>query len=126
MNAIEKEERKRQARVRLRAQRRRAGQLRSRVVAISMIFFVLLWGIVFTQMATGNDPVLGDKPPAFKSVATAAQQHRAEAESAAAAEAELLEAESASTAEAELLEAQAQEELELESLELESVTTSQS
>ncbi len=60
MDPIEKQERKREARRRLRAQRRRAGQLRGRVVAISLICFALLWGVVFVQMATGNDPVLGD------------------------------------------------------------------
>jgi cytoskeletal protein RodZ len=60
MDPIEKQERKRDAKQRLRAQRRRAGELRGRVVAISLIAFVLLWGVVFAQMATGNDPVLGD------------------------------------------------------------------
>src|SRR6478752_3318731 len=59
MDPIEKQERKHDARRRLRAQRRRAGELRGRVVAISLIAFVLLWGVVFAQMATGNDPVLG-------------------------------------------------------------------
>lgn len=43
----------------LRARRERVGQLRNRVVAISLIAFVLLWGIVFAQMVAGNDPVLG-------------------------------------------------------------------
>lgn len=61
MDPIEKHERKRQAWQRLRAQRRRAGQLRGRVVAISLIGFALLWATVFVQMATGNDPVLGGK-----------------------------------------------------------------
>jgi hypothetical protein len=59
MDPIEKIERKHEARQRLHARRQRAGQLRSRVIAISLIAFVLLWGIVFAQMATGNDPVLG-------------------------------------------------------------------
>jgi hypothetical protein len=31
------------------------------VVAGSLICFVLLWGIVFGQMASGNDPVLASK-----------------------------------------------------------------
>lgn len=61
MDPIERHERKRQAWQRLRAQRRRAGQLRGRVVAISLIGFALLWATVFVQMATGNDPVLGSK-----------------------------------------------------------------
>ncbi len=61
VDPIEKQERKRQAWQRLRAQRRRAGQLRGRVVAISLVGFALLWATVFVQMATGNDPVLGGK-----------------------------------------------------------------
>ena len=59
MDSFEKIERTRNARRRRRAQQLRAGALRSRVVAISLICFALLWGIVFVQMATGNDPVLG-------------------------------------------------------------------
>jgi cytoskeletal protein RodZ len=61
MDPIEKRELKRKARLRLAAQRRRAGLLRGRVVALSLICFALLWGIVFVQMATGNDPVLSAK-----------------------------------------------------------------
>ena len=61
MDPKEKRELKRKAWLRLAAQRRRAGLLRGRVVAISMICFALLWGIVFVQMATGNDPVLSAK-----------------------------------------------------------------
>jgi hypothetical protein len=60
MDPFEQIERKRQARHRIRAQRERAGRLKTRVVAISLICFALLWGVVFVQMATGNDPVLGD------------------------------------------------------------------
>lgn len=59
MNPIELEHRKREARRRLGAQRRRVGDLRYRVIALSLICFALLWAIVFVQMATGNDPVLG-------------------------------------------------------------------
>lgn len=61
MDHFEKQERQREARQRLSAHRRRAGELRGRVVAISLICFALLWGIVFVQMATGNDPVLSAK-----------------------------------------------------------------
>lgn len=61
MDPIEKRELKRKAWQRLAAQRRRAGMLRGRVVAISLVCFALLWGIVFVQMATGNDPVLSAK-----------------------------------------------------------------
>ena len=58
---------KRRAWARLAAQKRRAGLLRGRVVIASLICFALLWGIVFAQMATGNDPVLSAKS---KTVAT--------------------------------------------------------
>jgi hypothetical protein len=61
MDPIEKRELKRKAWMRIAAQRRRAGLLRGRVVAISLVCFVVLWGVVFTQMATGNDPALGGK-----------------------------------------------------------------
>lgn len=67
MDPIQKRELKRQAWMRLAAQRRRAGLLRGRVVAISLVCFAALWGIVFVQMATGNDPVLSAKE---KAVAT--------------------------------------------------------
>ncbi|HVW45536.1 MAG TPA: hypothetical protein VHA76_00665 [Solirubrobacterales bacterium] len=61
MDPIEKRELKRKAWMRLAAQRRRAGLLRGRVVVISLLCFAVLWGIVFVQMATGNDPVLSTK-----------------------------------------------------------------
>jgi hypothetical protein len=61
MDPIQKRELKRKAWMRLVAQKRRAGLLRGRVVAISLICFALLWGVVFVQMATGNDPVLSAK-----------------------------------------------------------------
>ena len=79
MDPIEKHERKREAGGRLRAQRQRTGRLRGRVVAISLICFVLLWGIVFAQMATGNDPVLAGKH-ATASTSTADKRHRAQAQ----------------------------------------------
>ncbi len=71
MDPIQKRELKRQAWMRLAAQRRRAGQLRGRVVAISLICFVVLWGVVFVQMATGNDPVLAGKEKASTTRAVA-------------------------------------------------------
>jgi hypothetical protein len=41
--------------------KRRTDQLRRRVVASAIVGFALLWTMVFVQMATGNDPVLGAK-----------------------------------------------------------------
>jgi cytoskeletal protein RodZ len=76
MDPIQKRELKRQAWMRLAAQRQRAGQLRGRVVAISLICFVMLWGVIFAQMATGNDPVLAGKEKASttRTVASAKQE----------------------------------------------------
>src|ERR1700759_5146347 len=61
MDPIEKRELKRKAWMRLAAQRRRAGLLRGRVVVLSLLCFAVLWGAVFVQMITGNDPVLAPK-----------------------------------------------------------------
>ena len=70
MDPIERMERMREAQHRLRAQQQRRNLLRGRVVAISLIAFVVLWGVVFAQMATGNDPVLG-RPSATKATPAA-------------------------------------------------------
>jgi hypothetical protein len=67
MEPIEKRELKRKAWMRLAMQRRRAGLLRGRVVVLSLICFAVLWGVVFAQMATGNDPVLSGKEKAAAS-----------------------------------------------------------
>lgn len=80
MDPIQKRELKRQAWQRLAAQRRRAGQLRGRVVAISLICFVVLWGVVFAQMATGNDPVLSGKEKAVATRSAASAGARQEIE----------------------------------------------
>lgn len=124
MDPIERQERKRQAWQRLRAQKRRAGQLRGRVVAISLIGFALLWATVFVQMATGNDPVLGSKSSKVASSRpTKGSARQSEAE---AAEPEPMETE-LEAVEAEIAE---QEAAEIEAVEAEPepapVTTSQS
>jgi cytoskeletal protein RodZ len=150
MDPIQKRELKRQAWMRLTAQRRRAGVLRGRVVAISLICFVVLWGVVFAQMATGNDPVLSGKEKAVASrTATSSRQaiettDRRELEperhtdSKAAAreeEAEEVEAEAEEVetepaveeVEVEAQEAEPEvEEVEVEEAELEPLVTSQS
>jgi hypothetical protein len=75
MDPIEKRELKRKAWMRLAAQRRRAGILRGRVVVMSLLCFAVLWGVVFAQMATGNDPVLsGKEKAAAPTVASTKQQ----------------------------------------------------
>ncbi|MBS1887277.1 MAG: hypothetical protein JSU06_08820 [Actinobacteria bacterium] len=77
MDPIRKQELKRQAGRRLAEQRQRAGHLRGRVLAISLACFALLWGIVFVQMATGNDPALSGKKVA-KTQATASTRREVE------------------------------------------------
>jgi hypothetical protein len=52
--------------------------LRGRVVALSLICFVLLWGIVFAQMATGNDPVLSGKGKTVAARSTASPRKEIE------------------------------------------------
>ncbi len=140
MDPTERHERKRQAWQRLRAQRRRAGQLRGRVVAVSLIGFALLWATVFVQMATGNDPVLGGKSSKVASSQQAkgsARQSEAETVEPEPVETEPVEAETefegeGESAELEALEAEiaAEEAAEIEAIEAEPepapVTTSQS
>jgi cytoskeletal protein RodZ len=84
MDDFEKIERKRQARHRIRAQRERAGRLKARVVAISLICFALLWGVVFVQMATGNDPVLGNSSSTAVKGSSGRNRHAAKARPAEA------------------------------------------
>ena len=78
MDPKERQERKREARRRLSDQRRRAGLLRGRVIAISILCFGLLWAVVFMQMATGNDPVLSDRSQAKAATTTPARESEAE------------------------------------------------
>lgn len=115
MDPIQKRELKRQAWQRLSAQRRRAGLLRGRVVVISLVCFAFLWGVVFVQMATGNDPVLAPKEAAARGAAASARREgAAELESErrarrAKARAEEEAREGEPEAEAELVEAEPEE-----------------
>jgi hypothetical protein len=77
MDLSETMERQRAARLRLHSQRRRVGHLRNRVVAISLIVFVVIWGVVFAQMATGNDPVLGNSSSAVTNTTAASVARKA-------------------------------------------------
>jgi cytoskeletal protein RodZ len=110
MDPIEKRELKRKAWMRLATQRRRAGELRGRVVVISLICFAVLWGVVFAQMATGNDPVLSGKE---KAVATrSATSPRKEIETTDPRE---LESERATNSKARARESEAELEAEVDS-----------
>jgi non-ribosomal peptide synthetase component E (peptide arylation enzyme) len=141
MDPIEKRELKRRAWAKLAAQKRRAGLLRGRVVIASLICFALLWGIVFAQMATGNDPVLSAKS---KTVATRPitrakkelettetrevdpRRGRKQEQAASTSEAEAVEAEAAEAEAAEAAEIEALEIAEIEAAEAEPLVTSQS
>lgn len=114
MDSFEKQVRKQEARRRLRAQRQRAGQLRGRVVAISLIAFVVLWGVVFAQMATGNDPVLGDKSSVV-AASSANKKHRLKTTESPAepAQTDVEEADDSGQAAGEAIETTDPEELEL-------------
>jgi hypothetical protein len=69
---VDHDERRRTARLLLRARRRRAGQLRRTAIVLSIGLFALLWTVVFAQMLSGHDPVLGAGPR----VASASEQSR--------------------------------------------------
>lgn len=64
MGPLERAAAQRRGQRKLDAMKRRAGLLRRRVIATAIVGFVLLWTVVFVQMATGNDPVLGTSKPA--------------------------------------------------------------
>jgi hypothetical protein len=144
MDPIEKRELKRRAWAKLAAQKRRAGLLRGRVVIASLICFALLWGIVFAQMATGNDPVLSAKSKSVATRTTKRARRELETtetrevdprrgrkqdegasseETSSTSEAEALAAEAA---DAETAEIEAAEFAEIEAAEAEALVTSQS
>jgi hypothetical protein len=55
---MQNEDKRRLAQLRLRARRRRDGELRRRALFLSLSLFALLWVAVFAQMISGHDPVL--------------------------------------------------------------------
>jgi len=108
----------REARRRLADRRRRVGILRSRVIAVSLLCFALLWAVVFVQMATGNDPVLGAGRRAVGEK-TAQPENRTDSEEAGGAGAQL--AETVGTASPEENEYEAAEPIEPEAAEIEAI-----
>lgn len=148
MGPVARETAQRRGQRKLDAMKRRTGQLRRRVVAAAVIGFVVLWMVVFVQMATGNDPALGTGPVAKKRATIERKRQQLEASvsppaeevqeapntaefeveegaglEAQAAETERIEAE---RAEAEQIEIQQREAEARELEELEAVTTGQS
>jgi len=64
MDEVRKLEAKGLARAKSRSRRRRLATIRSRTIRGSLALFAVLWGIVFVQLASGNDPALSGKHPA--------------------------------------------------------------
>lgn len=143
MEPFEREVARRRGQRKIDAMRRRTGQLRRRVIASAIVGFVLLWTVVFVQMATGNDPALGTGPVAKKHAAIERKRRKLEASSPppreeveAVPSTTELEAEETSSFEAEQAEAERaeaeqveteQREAEARELEeLEAVSTGQS
>ncbi len=143
MGPLEHEAARRRGQRKLDAMKRRTGLLRRRVIATAIVGFVLLWTVVFVQMATGNDPVLGTsgaaRPAAEKKRASELERRKLQAKAPPPSEEEVEEspaivepeASEAAGLEAERVEAEQieieQREAEVRELEeLEAVTTGQS
>jgi len=131
MDPLARDMAQRRGQRKLDAMKRRAGQLRRRVIATAVVGFVLLWTAVFVQMATGNDPALGTGPMAKKRAAIERRRHKLEASVPPPAEEAPSTTEEgagfeAEAAEAEQVEAEEREAEARELEELEAVTTGQS
>ncbi|HEX3239736.1 MAG TPA: hypothetical protein VHR18_06335 [Solirubrobacterales bacterium] len=114
MDESRKAAQREQAKARLEIQRARVRQLRRRCIAVSVVCFALLWGVVFTQLVSGNDPVLARKTESKSQSSTgtatvipgAAEQLEIEAAESEAIELEAAEVEAS---ELEAAEAEAEE-----------------
>jgi hypothetical protein len=71
MDEVRKLEAKSLARAKSRSRRRRVSTIRSRTIRGSLALFAVLWGIVFVQLASGNDPALSTKRQPAKHSPTA-------------------------------------------------------
>lgn len=58
MDDLRRLEAKGLARAKIRSRRRRVSTIRRRTVRGSLALFAVLWGVIFGQLVTGNDPVL--------------------------------------------------------------------
>jgi len=119
MDEVRKLEAKGLARARSRSRRHRVATIRSRTIRGSLALFAILWGVVFVQLASGNDPALSSKRHAERHAAAAAPEPTpAEPvrEPAPEAEAELegseFEVEEAAPPEVEALELEPEPEIE--------------
>jgi len=71
MDEVRKLEAKGLARAKSRSRRRRVATIRSRTIRGSLALFAILWGVVFVQLASGNDPALSSKHRAERRTAAA-------------------------------------------------------
>jgi len=74
MDEARKLEAKGLARARSRSRRQRVATIRSRTIRGSLALFAVLWGVVFVQLASGNDPVLSNEQRAEGSSAAATRE----------------------------------------------------
>jgi cytoskeletal protein RodZ len=56
---------------RLRARSQRISAIRKRVVTVAVVVFMALWGVIFVQLVSGNDPALAHKKTVSASVSSA-------------------------------------------------------
>ena len=74
MDEVRKLEAKGLARAKSRSRRRRVSTIRSRTIRGSLALFAVLWGVVFVQLASGNDPALSTKQHAARNSAAASPE----------------------------------------------------
>lgn len=126
MGPLEQEAARRRGQRKLDAMRRRAGQLRRRVVATAIVAFAVLWTAVFVQMATGNDPALGTAASSSRKASPSPPVPKPKPEPDPEPDASAASSLEAERLEAEQLEFEQQEAEARELEELEAVTTGQS
>ena len=84
MDDLRKLEAKGLARAKIRSKRRRTGTIRRRTFRGSIALFLVLWAVIFGQLAAGNDPALSrvrrvaKRHPAARRTAPPAEAERSE------------------------------------------------
>jgi hypothetical protein len=76
------------ARAKARSRRRRVAWIRSRTIRGSLALFAVLWGIVFVQLVSGNDPALSSSSKGGSGKVTATREQQSSREPAPEAETE--------------------------------------
>jgi hypothetical protein len=76
------------ARAKARSRRLRVAWIRSRTIRGSLALFAVLWGIVFVQLVSGNDPALSSSSKGGSGKVTATREQQSSREPAPEAETE--------------------------------------